>query len=646
MPQFFRRPELLRVHYKSQIKFRPEVFWFLWKKWYFYDTLVSKNNIRHKMKDMEVNEMKTSTLLKRFIPYYRKYAGVMAMDLFCAALTTVCELVLPLILRYITDLGMNNLQALTLQTILTIGGLYLVLRIIDGAASFYMAYTGHVMGAAIETDMREDAFGHLQKLSDNYFNNTKVGQIMSRITSDLFDVTEFAHHCPEEFFIAFLKIVVSFVILSRVNLLLTVIIFAMIPIMVLSCTYFNLQVKKAFKRQRNHIGELNARIEDSLLGNKVVRAFANEKVEIEKFSRDNQEFLKIKRHTYKYMAAFQNTIRMFDGLMYVVVIVAGGIFMMQGRIAPADLVAYTMYVTTLLTTIRRIIEFAEQFQRGMTGIERFAELMDADVEIFDEEGAKALQDIQGEITFKQVSFEYPDDHTPVLSGINLEIKKGEKVALVGPSGGGKTTLCNLIPRFYDTTEGDIAIDGHSIKKVTLKSLRSNIGVVQQDVYLFSGSVYDNIAYGRPEASREEVMEAARMAGAHEFIKELKDGYDTYVGERGVKLSGGQKQRISIARVFLKNPPILILDEATSALDNESEHLVSRSLDKLAVGRTTLTIAHRLTTIQNADRILVLSGSQIVEEGNHRELLEKKGMYYQLYMSSQLSEQAGGDSSDR
>lgn len=579
--------------------------------------------------------MKTSTLLKRFVPYYRNYIGIMIMDLFCAALTTVCELVLPLILRYITNIGMNDLASLTIRTIVIIGGVYFALRIIDGMASFYMAYTGHVMGASIETDMREDAFAHLQKLSDNYFNNTKVGQIMSRITSDLFDVTEFAHHCPEEFFIAFLKAVVSFVILAGINPLLTVIIFVLIPVMAVSCSYFNLQVRKAFKRQRNHIGELNARIEDSLLGNKVVRAFANEDVELGKFNKDNQEFLKIKRETYKYMAAFQNTIRIFDGLMYVVVIVAGGIFMIKGLISPADLVAYTMYVTTLLATIRRIIEFAEQFQRGMTGIERFTELMDANIDIFDEVGAVPLHNVEGKITFKHVSFEYPDDHTPVLADIDLTIKPGEKVALVGPSGGGKTTLCNLLPRFYDPTEGEILLDDQNIKKVTLQSLRSNVGVVQQDVYLFSGSVYENIAYGKPGASKEEVIKAAKLAGAHDFIQELKDGYETYVGERGVKLSGGQKQRISIARVFLKSPKVLLLDEATAALDNESEHLVSESLDKLAAGRTTLTIAHRLTTIHGADRILVLSGSRIVEEGNHETLMKKKGIYYQLYTSANI-----------
>jgi len=587
---------------------------------------------------MNQKEMKTGILLRRFVPYYKKYTKIMVMDLFCASLTTICEMVLPLILRFITNQGLRDISALTVRTIISIGALYFGLRIIDGMASFYMAYTGHVMGAAIETDMREDAFGHLQKLSDNYFNNTKIGQIMSRITSDLFDVTEFAHHCPEEFFIAFLKTVVSFIILSRISLPLTLIIFLLIPVMALSCTYFNIQVRKAFKHQRNHIGELNARIEDSLLGNRVVRAFANEKIEIEKFNRDNQEFLQIKRKTYKYMAAFQNTIRMFDGLMYVVVIVAGGIFMIKGLIEPGDLVAYILYVSTLLATIRRIIEFAEQFQRGMTGIDRFLELMDANVDIFDEEGARPLTEIKGEISFEDVSFEYPDDRNPVLSHINLKIRQGEKVALVGPSGGGKTTLCSLVPRFYDPTEGRILIDGQDIREVTLKSLRSTVGVVQQDVYLFSGTVFENIEYGRPGATMEEVVTAAKMAGAHEFITGLKDGYHTYVGERGVKLSGGQKQRISIARVFLKNPPVLILDEATSALDNESEQLVSQSLERLSKGRTTVTIAHRLTTIQNADRILVLSENSIVEEGSHEELLLKKGMYYQLYTSVSEAEQ--------
>ena len=577
--------------------------------------------------------MKAGKLLKSFLPYYGKYKKILILDLFCAALTTLGELVLPLILRFITNQGMQDLASLTTGLVIKIGLLYLILRVIDSLAAYYMAYTGHVMGVYIETDMRQDAFEHLQMLSDSYYSNTKVGQIMSRITSDLFDVTEFSHHCPEEFFIAILKGIVSFVILSGINLELTLLIFLMIPIMIISCTWFNLKVKAAFRLQRNQIGELNAQIEDTLLGNRVVRAFANEPVEIEKFGKGNQEFMKIKKHTYRYMAAFQITTRSFDGLMYVLVIVAGGLFMINGRIAPGDLVAYTMYVTTLLTTIRRIIEFAEQFQRGMTGIERFQEIMDVTPDIRDKKGAKPLSDVKGSIEFDHVSFEYADDHTQVLNDICLKIRPGERIALVGPSGGGKTTLCNLLPRFYDTTGGTISIDGRNLKDITLRSLRSNIGVVQQDVYLFSGTVFENILYGRPGASGEDVIRAAKMAGAHEFITELKDGYDTYVGERGVKLSGGQKQRISIARVFLKNPAILILDEATSALDNESEYLVSQSLEKLAEGRTTLTIAHRLTTIQGADRILVLSGNEIVEEGNHKELLEKKGMYYQLYMTA-------------
>ena len=580
-----------------------------------------------------MKHMKTGELLRRFAPYYKKYWKVLVFDLFCASLTTVCVIVLPLILRFITNQGTKDLSSITVQTVLSIALCYFGLRIVDGLASFYMAYTGHIMGARIETDMREDAFTHLQKLSDRYFSNTKVGQLMSRITSDLFDVTEFAHHCPEEFFIAFLKIVISFLILAGVNLPLTLIIFLFIPLMVVSCTWFNLRMRASFREQRNHVGELNARIEDSLLGNRVVRAFANEKIEIEKFQKDNVRFLDIKKHMYFYMAAFQDTVRMFDGVMYTVVILAGGLFMVNRLITPGDLVAYTMYVTTLLATIRRIIEFAEQFQRGLSGIERFYDIMDADIDIFDEEGAEPLTDAKGEIVFDHVSFEYPDDHNRVLEDINLTIRPGERVALVGPSGGGKTTLCNLIPRFYDPTEGQIRIDGRELRMITLESLRSQVGIVQQEVYLFSGTVYENIAYGKPGASREEVMAAAKLAGADEFIEELKNGYDTYVGERGVKLSGGQKQRISIARVFLKNPPILVLDEATSALDNESEKLVAHSLERLAAGRTTLTIAHRLSTIRNADRILVLSGNRIVEEGNHEELMKLQGIYYHLTISA-------------
>ncbi len=579
---------------------------------------------------MEAREYSSKELFRRFAPYYKKYTGTLVLDLICAALTTVCELVLPLIMRYITNEGLQDLAALSAKTIGSLGLLYLVLRVIDCLAGYYMADMGHVMGAEIETDMRRDAYNHLQKLSNTYYNNTKVGQIMGRITNDLFDVTEFAHHCPEEFFIAGIKTIVSFVILANINLPLTLLIFGCIPLMLVVCMVLNFRQKRAFRLQRNQIGELNARIEDSLLGHKVVKAFTNEDIENAKFEEDNQSFLDIKRLTYRYMATFHTSIKVFDGLMYLVVLVAGGIFMIKGKIVPGDLVAYMLYVTTLIATIRRIIEFAEQFQRGMTGIERFLQIIDADIEIFDEPGAVELKNPKGNIVFEDVSFEYPDDHNRVFSGLNLEIHAGEKIAIVGPSGGGKTTLCNLIPRFYDVSKGRIILDGKDVKAFTLKSLRGNIGIVQQDVYLFSGTILDNIVYGRPGASKEEVIEAAKCAGAHDFIMGLKDGYETYVGERGVKLSGGQKQRISIARVFLKNPPIIILDEATSALDNESEFAVAQSLSKLSEGRTTITIAHRLSSIRNSDRILVLTDEGIVEEGNHEQLLARKGMYYQFY----------------
>ena len=579
---------------------------------------------------MEQRHYTSGELLKRFVPYFKKYKGTLFMDLFCAALTTVCELVLPLIMRYITNEGLRDLAALSMKTIGGLGLLYLVLRIIDCIASYYMADMGHVMGAKIETDMRRDAYYHLQQLSNTYYNNTKVGQIMGRITNDLFDVTEFAHHCPEEFFIAGIKTVISFIILARIHLGLTLLIFLCVPLMVGVCMTLNFRMRGAFRKQRNQIGELNARIEDSLLGHKVVKAFTNEEIETGKFETDNGTFLEIKKETYKYMALFQTTVKMFDGLMYLMVVVAGGFFMIKGMIAPGDLVAYMLYVTTLIATIRRIIEFAEQFQRGLTGIERFLQIVDADIEIFDEPDAVPLKEPKGDIVFEDVSFEYPDDHNRVFSGLNLQIHAGEKVAIVGPSGGGKTTLCNLIPRFYDVTHGRITLDGEDIKHFTLKSLRGNIGIVQQDVYLFSGTIFENIIYGRPGASRDEVVEAAKRAGAHEFILGLKDGYDTYVGERGVKLSGGQKQRISIARVFLKNPPIIILDEATSALDNESEFAVAQSLARLSEGRTTLTIAHRLSSIKNSDRILVLTEEGIMEEGNHDQLIAQKGIYYHFY----------------
>ena len=562
---------------------------------------------------MEKKEYSMGELMKRFLPYYGKYKHILILDLICAGLTSICELVLPMIMRQLTNMAANNAAALTVQYVLQLGVLYLGLRMIDGAANFYMAGMGHIMGTYMETDMRRDAYAHLQKLSNTYYNNTKVGQIMGRITNDLFDVTEFAHHCPEEFFIAALKAVFSFIILLGVSPLLTLLIFICLPIMFLVCLKINRKQKAVFREQRHQIGELNARIEDSLLGQRVVKAFTNEEKEKQKFEEDNQKFLGIKKHSYHIMAAFSTTNRLFDGMMYLIVIAAGGIFLTKGLISAGDLVAYTMYVSTMIATIRRIIEFAEQFQRGITGIERFLEIMDSEIEIFDEPDAVEMPAPKGEIVFDNVSFEYSDDHNEVLRNISLRIHAGEKLALVGPSGGGKTTLCNLIPRFYDVTDGKILIDGEDIRKYTLKSLRGNIGVVQQDVYLFSGTIRENILYGKLDATEEEVIEAAKKAEAHEFFMNLKDGYDTYVGERGVKLSGGQKQRISIARVFLKNPAILILDEATSALDNESEAAIVKSLDKLSEGRTTLTIAHRLSSIQNSDRVLELTDDGIREK---------------------------------
>lgn len=575
-------------------------------------------------------QMKTGTLIKRFLPYFKKYKGILIFDLLCASLTTVCDLVFPIIVSNITDLGVQSPELLTVGLIVKCGVLYLILRLLDAAANFYMQNTGHVMGAKIETDMRRDLFTHLQKLSFSYFSSHKIGQIMSRITSDLFDITEFAHHGPEEFFIAGLKISVSFIILLGVNPLLTCIVFAILPFIFIFVKFFNTRMRRAFKAQRVQVGEINSQVEDSLLGIRVVKSFANEEIEKEKFNEGNKEFLRLKKLGYLYMGGFGSTNRLFEGLMYLTVVVAGAFFLMKGSITPGNFTAYLLYVSTLFASIRTIIQFTEQFQRGMTGIERFCEIMDAPQDIIEKPDAKVLKNVEGDIEFKNVAFHYSDDDTEVLRGINIHIPKGHSVALVGPSGGGKTTMCNLIPRFYDVTEGEIKIDGIDIKDVTLKSLRSAIGVVQQDVYLFSGTVFENIEYGKPGASREEVIEAAKAAGAHEFISSLPDGYDTYVGERGVKLSGGQKQRISIARVFLKNPPVLILDEATSALDNESEKVVQDSLERLAKGRTVLTIAHRLTTVKNADTILVLTDKGIEEQGSHDELIAKGGIYSRLY----------------
>ncbi|MBR6954997.1 MAG: ABC transporter ATP-binding protein [Clostridia bacterium] len=576
--------------------------------------------------------MKTSVLVRRFLPYYKKYWKTVLFDLFCAALTSAGELVLPLIVRAITGRATSpeGLASLTPSFVLTMGGIYLLLRIIDAAANYYMQYIGHVMGSKLESDMRTDLFHHLQQLSFSYFSSTKVGQIMSRITSDLFEVTEFSHHCPEEFLIAGVKIIVSFIVLIRMNVLLTCLMFGVLPFMVFFAWRYNHKFRAAFKNRNKQVGEINAQVEDSLLGIRVVKSFANEEVEEHKFDEGNRLFLKFKTESYRYMAEFGTSNRIFDAIMYILVVVVGALQIIGGHLTVPDYTAYLLYVSVLLTAIRRIVEFIEQFQRGMTGIERFYEIMDAPEEIRDAPDAVELSHVRGEVTFENVGFHYQGDETEVLHRLNLKVNPGQSVALVGPSGAGKTTLCNLIPRFYDVTDGRILVDGHDVRSLQQRSLRQAIGMVQQDVYLFSGSVLDNILYGKPGATRQEAIEAAKLADAHDFIMMLPDGYDTYVGERGVRLSGGQKQRISIARVFLKNPPILILDEATSALDNESERMVQRSLEKLAKGRTVFTIAHRLTTIRNADIIWVLTENGVEEMGTHAELMARNGIYAGLY----------------
>lgn len=569
------------------------------------------------------------------MPYFKKYKNILMLDLLCAGLTTVSEMVLPLILRRLTDVGMNNFSDLTMELVLRLAILFGILKIIDLVAGYYMTSVGHMMGAKIETDMRSDLYTHLQTMSDSFYNETKIGILMSRITNDLFDITEFSHHVPEEYFIGGLKILVSLFILLNINVKMTLLIYIMIPIMIYFASKYQRRMKNAQKEQRVHVGNFNSSIEDTLLGVRVVKSFANEEMELEKFETENEKFLGIKRKYYRSMAGFNTITKLFDGLMYLILIITGGYFMMKREIEAGDLLAYVMYVTSLLNTVKRIVEFTEQFQKGITGIERFEEIMDEKSDIVDSENAVDIGKVEGKIEFKDVTFKYEVDTDNVLEHFNLKIRPGGNIALVGPSGAGKTTICNLIPRFYDVNSGEILVDDKNVKDVTLKSLRDNIGIVQQDVYLFSGTVLDNIRYGKPDATDKEVLRASDLAGATEFIDNLPEKFNTYVGERGLKLSGGQKQRISIARVFLKNPPILILDEATSALDNKSEQVVQESLEELTKGRTTLTIAHRLTTVQNADEIIVMEDRRIIERGTHEELMNKKGRYYDLYTKGGL-----------
>ena len=568
--------------------------------------------------------------LKRMASYYKPYLGTFFLDMFFALVASAIALVIPLAVRSITAEIPNMSPETGMHKILVIGAILIALVLIQFVANYYITYVGHVMGARMEYDMRAEIFSHYQKLSFSFFDDQKVGQLMSRITSDLFEITELLHHGPENIVISLIKIVGSLVILAGISGYLTVAAFILLPLMFLFAVVLNKRMRKAFRENRVKIAEINTQIEDNLSGIRVVKSFANEDIEKEKFKVGNDGFLTAKRASYLNMGLFHSGMTAFTLLINILVIVVGGVLMTKGLVQVPDFVAFLLYINTFTEPVRTLVDFTEQFQNGYTGFERFVEMISIEPDIQDKEDAVPLTDVKGDIRFNDVSFKYKDGAHRVLRHIDLEVPAGSYVALVGSSGGGKTTLCSLIPRFYDVTKGSIEIDGKDIRDVTLKSLRDNIGIVQQDVYMFAGTIMDNISYGKPGATMEEIMEAAKLANAHDFIMELPDGYNTDIGQRGVKLSGGQKQRISIARVFLKNPPILIFDEATSALDNESENIVKESLERLAKGRTTLVIAHRLSTIRNAERILVLTENGIEESGTHEELMKKQGTYAALY----------------
>jgi ATP-binding cassette subfamily B protein len=572
---------------------------------------------------------------KKFISYYRPYMGTFLADLGCAFTAAGISLAFPLIIRHITNILLKDgaLSAISRtpgSIIWQMAGLMLGMVIVEFFCNYYITTCGHVMGAQMEYDLRNEIFNHLQKLSFNYYDNQKTGQIMSRITNDLFDITELYHHGPEDLLISLTKLIGSFIILSRINLWLTLVVFIFIPPMGLFAYYYNRQMRRAFRKNREKIAEINAGTEESISGVRVVKSFANEDLELKKFRENNQRFVETKKNSYKFMGRYNSGINAFSSLIYVVLVVAAAFLIGHGKIHPIDLLTFLLYINVFLEPIKKLINFGEQFQNGISGFDRFYEVLSIAPDIADTKNAVVLKHVQGDIEFNDVSFRYRENTTEVLSQINLRVEAGEYIALVGPSGVGKTTLCSLIPRFYEVSSGSITLDGRDIREIKLKSLRRNIGIVQQEVYLFAGTVMDNIRYGKPDASEEEIIAAAKNANAHDFIMELPDGYDTDIGQRGVKLSGGQKQRLSIARVFLKNPPVLIFDEATSALDNESEKVVQDSLETLARGRTTFVIAHRLSTIRKARRILVLTAEGIAEEGNHESLLAQNGIYAGLY----------------
>lgn len=570
---------------------------------------------------------------KRLISYYKPYKGLFLLDLLLAVVGAGVTLAIPLIVRYITNQVVYFPGNEPFRMIVKLGILMVALALVEWGCNFFIAYCGHMMGARIEHDMRNDIFGHYQKLSFHFYDNQKVGQLLSRVTTDLFDISELLHHGPEDVTISAIKLVGSFVILLQINVKLTMLTFAFIPVMLVYALLFNERLHRAYRANKARIADVNTQIEDSLSGIRTVKSFGNEEIEMEKFRSGNERFVESRRKSYWNMAWFHSVLTAMTTLVTVVVLVGGAYFITVGQVEVADLVTYLLYINNFTEPVKKLMNFTEQFQSGWSGYLRFLEVMDVESDIQDAPGAKTLRDVQGDVRFENVSFRYEEGLDKVLNHIDLDVRRGEYIAIVGNSGGGKTTLCSLIPRFYDVEDGRILIDGTYIRQVTLRSLRSQIGIVQQDVYLFMENVMENIRYGRPDAPDEAVIAAAKMANAHEFIMQLPEGYQTDIGQRGVKLSGGQKQRIAIARVFLKNPSILIFDEATSALDNESEKIVQQSMEKLAKGRTTFVIAHRLSTIQNAEKILVLTEKGIEEQGTHQELMEKNGAYAHLYRAA-------------
>ena len=579
---------------------------------------------------MENSKQREKERLKGLIRFYKPYLNIFMADMMFAMIAAGVTLVVPLIVRHITSTVVHLPMEEAFDQIVKFGILMIVLTVVELGCNFYITYYGHIMGTYIERDLRNTIFGHYQKLSFNFFDNQKVGHLLSRVTADLFDITELLHHGPEDIMISVIKIVGSFIILWNVNSTLSAATILLVVIMFVFAFFMNIKMKQAFKANRARMGDINSQIEDSLAGIRVVKSFANEAEEISKFKEGNNRFVASKRRAYRYMGTYHSVTTFLTTMITVVSLIVGAFLMTQQKMSATDLVTFILYISLFTEPIKKLINFTEMFQNGYSGYTRFCEIMEIDPDIVDKEDAKTLGDVQGEVQFEDVSFGYQDTDELVLNHVNLHVQSGEYVALVGTSGVGKTTLCSLIPRFYDVSAGRILLDGQDIRDVKLKDLREHIGIVQQDVYLFAGTILENIRYGKPDATEEEIIAAAKAANAHDFIMSFENGYNTDIGQRGVKLSGGQKQRLSIARVFLKNPPILIFDEATSALDNESEKVVQESLEALAKNRTTFVIAHRLSTIRNAERIIVLSEEGVAEEGTHIELLDKGGVYAQLY----------------